>query len=76
MMGIAPQMGRQQAHDLVYEACREALESRRMLFDILNGMPPVKQALDEAALKKLCDPANYLGASAAMTDRVLAARKK
>src|SRR5437868_6624579 len=25
MMGLAPQLGRQQAHDVVYEACREAL---------------------------------------------------
>ena len=25
MMGLAPHLGRQQAHDLVYEACREAM---------------------------------------------------
>ncbi len=76
MMGLAPKMGRQTAHDLVYDACREALTSRKTLFQVLDKLPAVKAALDSAALKKLCDPANYLGASAAMTDRVLARRKR
>lgn len=76
MMGLAPQMGRQQAHDLVYEACREALAKKTTLFKVLDKQSAVKKALDSAALKKLCDPANYLGAAAAMTDRVLAKRKK
>jgi 3-carboxy-cis,cis-muconate cycloisomerase len=76
MMGLAPQMGRQVAHDLVYDACRVALKERRTLFEILDALPAVRAALDSAALKRLCDPTNYLGASAAMTDRVLAKRKK
>jgi 3-carboxy-cis,cis-muconate cycloisomerase len=76
MMGLAPKMGRQTAHDLVYDACREALKDKKTLFQVLDKLPAVKQALDSAALKRLCDPANYLGASAAMTDRVLARRKK
>ena len=75
MMGLAPHMGRQVAHDLVYDACREALAKKATLFEILDRLPAVKKALDSAALKRLCDPANYLGASAAMTDRVLAKRR-
>ena len=35
MMGLAPHLGRQQAHDMVYEACREALAQGRSLFDVL-----------------------------------------
>lgn len=76
MMGLAPHMGRQVAHDLVYDACRQALKDKRSLFDILDALPAVRKVLDSAALGKLCDPANYLGVAAAMTDRVLAARKK
>jgi len=75
MMGLAPHMGRQQAHDVVYDACREALSKKTTLFDVLDRLPAVKQALDSAALKRLCDPANYLGAAAAMTDAVIARRK-
>jgi 3-carboxy-cis,cis-muconate cycloisomerase len=76
MMGLAPHMGRQPAHDLVYDACREALASRRTLFDVLDAKPAVRAALDSAALRRLCDPANYLGTSGAMVDRVLARRSK
>jgi 3-carboxy-cis,cis-muconate cycloisomerase len=76
MMGLAPHMGRQVAHDLVYDACREALAKKSTLFEVLDALPAVKKALDTAALKRLCDPANYLGAAAAMTDRVLARLKR
>jgi len=75
MMGLAPHLGRQQAHDLVYEACREALAKKTTLFEVLDKRPAVKQAIDSVALRRLCDPANYLGAAAAMTDRVLAKRE-
>lgn len=76
MMGLAPHMGRQQAHDLVYEACREALARKRTLFEVLDAAAPVRAVIDSAALRALCEPANYLGAAGAMVDRVLAARKK
>jgi 3-carboxy-cis,cis-muconate cycloisomerase len=76
MMGLAPHMGRQQAHDLVYDACRAALAGKRTLFDVLDALPAVRAALDSAALRRLCDPANYLGAAGAMVDRVLARRPK
>jgi 3-carboxy-cis,cis-muconate cycloisomerase len=61
---------------VVSAACREALAKKTTLFAILDKLPAVKAALDSAALKKLCDPANYLGAAAVMTDRVLARRKR
>ena len=41
MMGLAPHLGRQQAHDVVYEACREALGQGRSLFDVLVANPAV-----------------------------------
>src|SRR5216683_1130869 len=33
MMGLAPHAGRNEAHDLVYDACRNAIESDRPLYD-------------------------------------------
>jgi 3-carboxy-cis,cis-muconate cycloisomerase len=35
MLALAPITGRQAAHDLVYAACRLAIEADRPLFDIL-----------------------------------------
>ncbi len=72
MMGLGPYIGREYAHDLVYDICREALAQQRPLLDLLAEHPQINKHLDRAALAKLCDPANYLGQSGTMVDRVLA----
>src|SRR5215475_12736609 len=74
MMGLAPHTGRNEAHDLVYDACRAAIENDRPLYDVLIEMPEVAGPLGADALRKLTDPANYLGAAQALVDRVLAGR--
>jgi 3-carboxy-cis,cis-muconate cycloisomerase len=74
MMGLAPHTGRNEAHDLVYDACRKAIENDRPLYDVLLEVPEVAGPLGPEALKALTDPANYLGAAQAMIDRVLAGR--
>jgi 3-carboxy-cis,cis-muconate cycloisomerase len=71
MMGLAPHLGRQQAHDIVYEACREALQKGRSLFDVLMVNPTIAKALPQADLRKLCDPANYLGSAPEMVDAIV-----
>ncbi|CAK7227657.1 hypothetical protein SEUCBS140593_006650 [Sporothrix eucalyptigena] len=71
MMRLAPFLGRQAAHDVVYEACRQSIDSDRDLFDILTTLPSVTDHLDEAALRSVCDPANYLGASQIMVDNMV-----
>ena len=71
MMGLAPYTGRNEAHDLVYDACRKAIESDRPLYDVLLEVPEVAGPLGPEALRRLTDPANYLGAAQAMVDRVL-----
>ncbi|HEY5634213.1 MAG TPA: 3-carboxy-cis,cis-muconate cycloisomerase [Burkholderiaceae bacterium] len=72
MMGLAPHIGREVAHDLVYDLCREAIERREPLIERLAAHPEVSKHLDRAALERLLDPASYLGQAGAMVDRVLA----
>jgi len=72
MMGLGPYIGREYAHDLVYDICREAVKQQRPLLDLLAENPQISAHLDRAALATLCDPSNYLGQSGAMVDRVLA----
>ena len=74
MMGLAPHLGRQAAHDLVYEACRRAIAEERPLFEVLRENGAVMAAIDDGRLRALTDPANYLGSGPAMVDRVLRAR--
>jgi len=76
MMGLGPHIGRQYAHDLVYDICRQVVATGRTLLDLLAENKEVARHLDRAALEKLCDPANYLGQAGEMVDRVLAMRGK
>lgn len=74
MMGLGPYIGREYAHDLVYDLCREAIKTQRPLLELLVENPEINVHLDRAALSKLLDPANYLGQAGAMVDKVLARR--
>jgi len=74
MMGLGPHLGRQRAHDLVYDICRKVIASGRSFLDLLAEDAEIAAHLDRAALAKLVDPANYLGLAGAMVDRVLALR--
>jgi len=72
MMGLGPYIGREYAHDLVYDLCRQALSEDRPLIDLLASHPEIAKHLDRPALERMCDPASYLGQAGVMVDRVLA----
>ena len=76
MMGLAPDIGRQEAHDVVYDACRVANEKSMTLADALSADPRVSERIDRATIDRLTSPKNYLGLAPEMVDRVLAASKR
>ena len=75
MMGLAPRLGRQVAHDIVYDCCRKSLTEGVTFLDALAGTPDIAAGFSRDELVELIDPANYLGAAPAMTRRLLAQRK-
>jgi 3-carboxy-cis,cis-muconate cycloisomerase len=75
MMGLAPVLGRGEAHHVVKHACDMALAERISLADALERNPAVASRLDRAAIEKLIDPRNYLGAAGTFIDRFLAAAR-
>ena len=72
MMGLAPHLGRAQAHDAVHHACDVALHDAIPLAEALAREKAVTAQLDAAAIARLTDPAGYLGSTAAFIDRALA----
>ena len=75
MMGLGKKLGRQHAHDLVYDICRKADGDGRPLVELLLEDKEIKASgVEEDEIRKLCDPGNYLGLSAEMVDLIL--RKK
>ncbi len=75
MMGLGAAMGRNRAHDVVYDICREVVKTGRPMIDLLEENAEIRKHADRATLEKLVDPANYLGAAGEMVDRVLKMRK-
>ncbi|RAI57828.1 3-carboxy-cis,cis-muconate cycloisomerase [Roseicella frigidaeris] len=72
MMGLAPVMGRGEAHHVVNHACDLALAEGVPLAEALLRDPQVAGKLPREQVERLTDPAGYLGAAGAFVDRVLA----
>ena len=72
MMGLAPLVGKAQAHHLVYAAAGRAMDQGLSLRQALLEDKDVMAHLDEATLDGLLDPANYTGSAGTMVDAVLA----
>ena len=76
MMGLGKTLGRAYAHDLVYDLCREAVARDTPLVELLAANHEVCGKLSRVELERLCDPANYLGYSVEMVDRILRQTEK
>ncbi|CAF1164547.1 unnamed protein product [Adineta ricciae] len=76
MMSLGAKLGRQTAHDLVYDYCRRSVLEERTLIDLLKEDEKISSVLSDSELMHLCDPANYLGLSGTMTDNIVNAYKK
>ena len=75
MMGLGPTLGRNRAHDLVYDVCRQVVKTGRPLIDLLVEDKEIGKHATRKQLEKMADPANYLGVAGEMVDRVLKMRK-
>lgn len=69
MIGLGPYIGREYAHDLVYDICRDALKQKRPLLDLLAEHPEINKHVTRAQLASFCDPMNNLGQAGVMVDR-------
>ncbi len=72
MMGLAPAMGQTKAHDILYAIIHDPATGDKSLEEMLLARADVTADLSAAEIRRLTDPANYLGLSEIMVDRVLA----
>ena len=74
MMALAPHIGRQVAHDLVYDCCRKTIKNNTSFVDSLFAEKQISDFFSKADLLKIVDPSNYLGAAPAMANNLLKKR--
>jgi len=73
MLQLATTLGRQHAHDVVYDAAQAAVVEGRAFAAVLAADPRVTAQLERAAIDSLLDPVAYSGLCADMA-REAAAR--
>lgn len=71
MMKLADLIGRQRAHDAVYEACRNAVDGGADMRTALLANPDIAEKLSETDLDTILDPAGYTGQAAFYVDRII-----
>lgn len=72
MMALAPHLGRQASHDVVYEACRRSEAEGATLLEVLADNELVSRHLSRAQLEQALAPENYLGLAQHFVGKVLA----
>lgn len=61
MLSLGHIIGRQHAHDVVYESAQEAIRTRRQFGDVLRSDPAVAGHLGREQIEELLDPLNHVG---------------
>jgi adenylosuccinate lyase len=75
MLNLGAAIGRQHAHDVVYDAAQAAFVEGRSFADLLAADPRVTAHLDEPGITALLDPTAYTGLCAEMArDAAIRAR--
>jgi 3-carboxy-cis,cis-muconate cycloisomerase len=70
MMHLAKDLGHEQAHDRVYDACLRAIQKGEPLRAVLLADAEIAAAVSEAELDQLLDPASYVGLASRYVDLV------
>lgn len=66
MLALGETLGRQEAHDVVYEAAQAAARGEGRFRDLLAADPDIAAHLDAPRIAALLDPARYTGEAPAM----------
>ncbi|MGH7084365.1 MAG: 3-carboxy-cis,cis-muconate cycloisomerase, partial [Acetobacteraceae bacterium] len=72
MMGLAPHLGRSEAHHVVQQAVSTVLEAHISFAEALARESTVTSRLNPDTIRRLTDPEAYLGATSLFITRVLA----
>lgn len=73
MLALGKELGRQTAHEVVYECAMRSFEQDIPFRQVLGAHPLVSAHLTQAQIEDLLDPTHYTGQAGQFVDRVLAA---
>lgn len=71
MMALAAKVGRQKAHDLIYDVCRQVSRGKNSLLELLIENDEVSRYLTNDQLRQLLNPKQYTGLASVMVEKLL-----
>lgn len=75
MLALSERVGKQTAHEWIYEASMHGITHKLAFADALRGHARLAGLLGDDEIRRLTDPAGYLGQCGASVDAVLAAQQ-
>jgi adenylosuccinate lyase len=75
MFDLSDKIGKQSAHELVYEASMHGIENGVTFEQSLMSNEKIRGAMTSDELKAALDPTTYIGHAEAIVDRVLSAQR-
>ncbi|MDP8974816.1 MAG: adenylosuccinate lyase family protein [Actinomycetota bacterium] len=72
MLALAPHVGKQSAHALVYDLSQQAQSQKRPLREVLDDSAEVTASLEPGQIEAAFDPLRHLGSAGTMVDRTIA----
>ena len=76
MFLIGGKIGKQAAHQLLYEISMEAHTNGVPLSKLLNRHPLIKSSFTETEIREAADPATHIGSAVEQADRLVAMADK
>lgn len=76
MLALGKKVGRQTAHDVIYDCSMRAHENNRPFCELLNEHPLVSQHLTPTEIDQLLDPQQYTGLAGEFVDRVVLGERR
>jgi adenylosuccinate lyase len=76
MFVLGEQLGKQTAHEVVYEASMKAFEGGKDLTTALAADPRVRKVLSEPEIRKFMDPVTYTGLCSRLANEVASRERK
>lgn len=71
MFILGEKIGKQSAHQILYEASMDAIEHEKPLEEILNKHPVISKQISPKKIKRAIDPSNHVGRSHELVERVI-----
>ncbi|MDI6754338.1 MAG: adenylosuccinate lyase [Thermodesulfobacteriota bacterium] len=76
MFALGEKIGKQKAHDAVYELSMKAVHEGKSFLDVIQEDPEIKKFFPPEQLARLLNPSAHTGLASEVVDRVLSALKK